>query len=246
MRGRRAFVTLVTNDDYALGATALLRSLRRTGTSADLVVLRTGGASEPALAPLAALGARLVPVELLPTSPAFNLRHQRARLHAEAPFTKGDKPAFHTPLDNFAKLRLWQLTEYERCVFLDADTLVLRPVDRLFDYPEFSAAPNVYEFVGGFSSAELRRLRGTSLRGHLRRHAGAARRAPRRSGSAPIRPSWKPSFPTGKACRSSSTCCNMCGSTCPSCGTGIRCPSCTTSTRSPGSRTIRGPRSSGP
>lgn len=150
MRGRRAFVTLVTNDDYALGATALLRSLRRTGTSADLVVLRTGGASEPALAPLAALGARLVPVELLPTSPAFNLRHQRARLHAEAPFTKGDKPAFHTPLDNFAKLRLWQLTEYERCVFLDADTLVLRPVDRLFDYPEFSAAPNVYESLADF------------------------------------------------------------------------------------------------
>ena len=35
-------------------------------------------------------------------------------------------------------------------VFLDADTLVLRPIDRLFDYPEFSAAPNVYESVADF------------------------------------------------------------------------------------------------
>ena len=48
------------------------------------------------------------------------------------PFTKGGKPAFHTPLDNFAKLRLWQLP-VARVVFLDADTLVLLFVDRLFD-----------------------------------------------------------------------------------------------------------------
>jgi hypothetical protein len=35
---RAAFVTLVTNADYALGATALVRSLRATGTGADIVV----------------------------------------------------------------------------------------------------------------------------------------------------------------------------------------------------------------
>ena len=35
-------------------------------------------------------------------------------------------------------------------MFVDADALVLRPIDRLFDYPEFSAAPNVYEGLGDF------------------------------------------------------------------------------------------------
>jgi alpha-N-acetylglucosamine transferase len=35
-------------------------------------------------------------------------------------------------------------------VFLDADTLVLQNIDRLFDYPEFSAAPNVYETLADF------------------------------------------------------------------------------------------------
>ena len=35
-------------------------------------------------------------------------------------------------------------------VFIDADALVLRPIDRLFDYPEFSAAPNVYERLADF------------------------------------------------------------------------------------------------
>ncbi|MCU0855365.1 MAG: glycosyl transferase [Rhodobacteraceae bacterium] len=151
-QGEAAYVTLVTNADFALGARALLRSLRLTGTGADLVVMHTAGVPPDALAPLAARGARLVPVDLLPTSDAFNEAHARAALHDRAPFTKGRKPPFHTPLDNFAKLRLWQL-DYARVVFLDADTLVLQNIDRLFDYPEFSAAPNVYE-----SLADFRRL----------------------------------------------------------------------------------------
>ena len=148
-QSRRAYVTLVTNADFARGAGALLRSLRLTGTTADLVVLHTGGVREADLAPLRARGARLVATELLPTSDAFNAAHAREALHGAAPFTKGEKPAFHTPLDNFAKLRLWQL-DYDRVVFLDADTLVLRNIDSLFDYPEFCAAPNVYESLADF------------------------------------------------------------------------------------------------
>lgn len=149
-RSSRAYVTLVTNADFALGARALLRSLRLRETEADLVVLHTGGVDDDALNPLRALGARLVATDLLPTSAAFNAAHARDVLHGAAPFTKGEKPAFHTPLDNFVKLRLWQLTEYHSVVFLDADTLVLRSIDALFDYPEFCAAPNVYESLGDF------------------------------------------------------------------------------------------------
>ncbi|MBW3096305.1 glycosyltransferase [Pseudohoeflea coraliihabitans] len=146
----RAYVTLVTNADYALGATALARSLQRTQTTADLVVLHTGGVGQAELAPLKELGCRLVRTDLLATSDAFNARHARGKLHADAPFTKGRKPAFHSPLDNFCKLRLWQLTDYAACVFIDADAIVLKNIDRLFDYPEFSAAPNVYESLSDF------------------------------------------------------------------------------------------------
>lgn len=153
MSSRTAYATLVTNADYATGATALVRSLVLTGTKADILVMHTGGVGESDLAPLAALGARLVPVDLLPTSEAFDARHARARIHSDTPFTKGTKPAFHTPLDNFAKLRLWELEEYDRIVFVDADAIVVRNIDRLFAYPEFSAAPNVYE-----SLADFRRL----------------------------------------------------------------------------------------
>ncbi len=146
---RCAYVTLVTNADFALGAAALLRSLRLSGTDADLVVMHTAAVPEASRVRLQERGGRLVEVELLPTSDAFNAAHAKSALHGAAPFTKGEKPPFHTPLDNFAKLRLWQL-DHDRVVFLDADTLVLRNVDRLFQYPDFSAAPNVYEGLADF------------------------------------------------------------------------------------------------
>ncbi|WP_422371397.1 glycosyltransferase [Hoeflea sp.] len=145
-----AFVTLVTNADYAKGALALARSVRLTRSNADMVVLHTGGVDASELQPLSDLGCRLVAVDHLPLSDAFNERHSRSRLHSAAPFAKGRKPEFHSPLDNFCKLRLWQLTEYETCVFIDADALVLRNIDRLFAYPQFSAAPNVYETLADF------------------------------------------------------------------------------------------------
>lgn len=147
---RQAYVTLVTNADYAKGATALVRALLMTGTTADIVVLHTPALAEEHRGPLAALGCRLVEADLLPLSDAFNTRHARTALHGAAPFTKGCKPAFHTPLDNFVKLRLWQLVEYEACIFVDADAIVLKNIDRLFSYPEFSAAPNVYESLADF------------------------------------------------------------------------------------------------
>jgi alpha-N-acetylglucosamine transferase len=148
--GRNAYVTLVTNADYAGGALALVRSLKLSGTDADIVVLHTGAVSQAGLSPIADLGARLVPAGLLPTSDDFNERHARGRLHADAPFSKGRKPGFHTPLDNFVKLRLWELDDYDSCIFIDADALVLANIDRLFAYPEFSAAPNVYESLADF------------------------------------------------------------------------------------------------
>ena len=147
-RAERAFVTLVTNSDYLPGAEALIRSLRLSGTGADIAVMHRHIAAE-GLDRMRALGARLIEADPLPTSDEFNTAHARDALHARAAFTRGTKPDFHSPLDNFIKLRLWQL-DYARCVFIDADAIVLRPVDKLFDFPEFCAAPNVYDGLDGF------------------------------------------------------------------------------------------------
>jgi len=143
-----SYVTLVTNEDYALAAKALARSLRMTEARWPLTVLAVRDV--PGLDDLAALGAKIVSTPPLPLSEEFRARHSRKAQHAAAPFTKGNKPAFHDPLDNFAKLRLWELDEYKKAVFLDADLIVVKNIDRLFAFPEFVAAPNVYESLQDF------------------------------------------------------------------------------------------------
>ncbi len=143
-----AFATLVTNADYALGALALARSLKAVRASAPLIVMAT--ADVEGLEKLAQEGALIRPVDQLEVSQAFRERHSRRSIHTNSPFTKGKKPGFHSPLDNFCKLRLWQFLDYQRIVFLDADTLVVKNIDQLAHYPEFAAAPNLYETLADF------------------------------------------------------------------------------------------------
>ena len=140
-----AYVTLVTNSDYAIGAAALARSLRAVGAAHPLYVLTTPRVSDTDRQALEAAGGQILEVTQPEFSDGFRERHSRSAQHAKSPFTKGEKPQFHDPLDNFCKLRLWQLTDCERVVFLDADTLVIKNIDKLFGYPQFSGAPNFYE-----------------------------------------------------------------------------------------------------
>lgn len=143
-----AYVTLVTNADYGRGALALARSLGQANAAHPLVVLATQNAGY--LDELAGEGCRIIETARPELSAGFLERHSRHQQHRAAPFTKGEKPAFHDPLDNFCKLRLWQMEEYRKVVFIDADAIVLRNVDRLFDYPAFVAAPNLYETLRDF------------------------------------------------------------------------------------------------
>jgi len=148
-----AYVTLVTNHDYAIGARALGRSLSAVGAHWPRVAMVTPGVQASDLELLESSGWQISTTEQLQVSEPFRARHTRQAQHAASPFSKGEKPLFHDPLDNFCKLRLWQMTQFERVVFLDADTLVIHNIDRLFGYPEFSGAPNLYE-----SLADMHRL----------------------------------------------------------------------------------------
>lgn len=41
------------------------------------------------------------------------------------------------------KLHCWKLTQYSKCVFMDADTLVVKNIDELFEREELSAVPDI-------------------------------------------------------------------------------------------------------
>ncbi|XP_015126145.1 proteoglycan 4 isoform X1 [Diachasma alloeum] len=125
--GGFAWVTLATNDSYSLGALVLAHSLRRVGTKHDLAVLITPGVTQSMREKLSAIFTVVQEVNVLDSRDEANLA-LLARPELGITFTK---------------LHCWRLTQYERCVFVDADTLVVRNCDELFDREELSAAPDV-------------------------------------------------------------------------------------------------------
>lgn len=110
-------------DAYVCGAIALAQSIRQSGSTRDLVALvdaHNVGAEHRAALAAAGWQVRLAP----------RIRNPHAELHAYNEW-------------NYSKFRLWQLTDYDKVVFLDADLLVLRNMDFLFEEaPELSATVN--------------------------------------------------------------------------------------------------------
>jgi xylan alpha-glucuronosyltransferase len=122
--GRQAYATVLHSADaYVCGAIALAQSIRQSGSTRDLVALvdaRNVGAEHRAALAVAGWHVR----------PAPRIRNPHAEHHAYNEW-------------NYSKFRLWQLTDYEKVVFLDADLLVLRNLDFLFEEaPELSATVN--------------------------------------------------------------------------------------------------------
>lgn len=53
------------------------------------------------------------------------------------------------------KLHCWKLTQYSKCVFMDADTLVAKNIDELFEKEELSAVADVGQVNSQFSSEHI-------------------------------------------------------------------------------------------
>jgi len=122
-----AWVTLATNDNYAIGALVLAESLKRVGTTRQLHILITPTVSQPVREQLAKHFHGVSLVDVLDSGDAANLALIK-------------RPELGV---TFTKLHCWTLTQYTKAVFLDADCVILQNSDELFEYPELSAAPDV-------------------------------------------------------------------------------------------------------
>ncbi|XP_049825279.1 glycogenin-1 isoform X4 [Aethina tumida] len=125
--GGFAWVTLATNDSYSLGALILAHSLKQVGTSQQLAVLVTPGVTNAMRDKLRSVFDLVQEVNILDSKDEANLRLLK-------------RPELGV---TFTKLHCWRLTQFDKCVFLDADTLVLQNCDELFEREELSAAPDV-------------------------------------------------------------------------------------------------------
>ncbi|CAD5177812.1 unnamed protein product [Musa acuminata subsp. malaccensis] len=119
---REAYATVLhSSDTYVCGAIILAHSIVRTGSTRDLLLLHDKSIPHDKLRALAAAGWTLREID--------RIRNPHAQKDSYNEY-------------NYSKLRLWQLTDYHRVVFIDADILVLRNLDLLFRFPQISATGN--------------------------------------------------------------------------------------------------------
>ncbi|XP_019707074.2 UDP-glucuronate:xylan alpha-glucuronosyltransferase 2 isoform X2 [Elaeis guineensis] len=119
---REAYATVLhSSDNYVCGAITLAQSILKTGSTRDLVLLHDKAIAQPKLRALVAAGWSLREIK--------RIRNPRAEKNSYNEY-------------NYSKLRLWQLTEYHKVVFVDSDIIVLRNLDLLFHFPQMSATGN--------------------------------------------------------------------------------------------------------
>jgi len=123
-----AYVTVLhSSEAYVCGAIALAQSILLTGKNKyifqpiDLVLLADDSIGPKSMKGLRAAGWKIKRIQRI-----------------ESPFAKKD--AYNRW--NYSKLRIWQLTMYDKIIFIDSDFLVLKNIDNFFFYPQLSAAPN--------------------------------------------------------------------------------------------------------
>nr|KJB82307.1 hypothetical protein B456_013G188300 [Gossypium raimondii] len=115
---KEAYVTLLYGDEFLLGVRVLGKSIRDTGSTRDMVVLVSDGVSDYAKKLLKADGWMVEMISLL-----ANPNQVRPKRFWGV----------------YTKLKIFNMTNYKKVVYLDADTIVVKSIEDLFKCQKFCA-----------------------------------------------------------------------------------------------------------
>ncbi|KAI5394312.1 variant 4, putative UDP-glucuronate:xylan alpha-glucuronosyltransferase 3 [Lathyrus oleraceus] len=119
---REAYATILHSAHiYVCGAITAAQSIRMSGSTRDLVILVDETITDYHRGGLEEAGWKIHTIK--------RIRNPKAEPEAYNEW-------------NYSKFRLWQLTDYDKIIFIDADLLILRNIDFLFEMPEISAIGN--------------------------------------------------------------------------------------------------------
>lgn len=113
-----AYITLITNENYLNGALTLAQSVKNTKTKIPFFVLVPDNINERVIEKLTLNDVKYI---------------KFADSQTEQVETN------HYWKDTITKLRVFALTEFDKIVFLDADAIVFKNIDFLFEKPHLSA-----------------------------------------------------------------------------------------------------------
>lgn len=127
------YATLLSSNNYLLGVLTLKRSLDIVNSQFPFLVLVTNEVAKPVINRMLKAG-----ITVRKTGDSFPVP---ANVMADIPVDRWRLC--------FDKLRFFGMTDYKKIIYLDADMLVLRNIDHLFEKPHLSAV-TAYGFLKGF------------------------------------------------------------------------------------------------
>ena len=123
-------------------ALVAIRSIRRTGSSHDIILLHMGTYSSIFFRRTKQLDVRMIDV----TNYAKLLAEKIGRCpHGATTNRKGCLKSGWSNFDScWNRYIFWTLKEYSKIIYLDCDMLVMRNIDHIFSYPALSASLDVF------------------------------------------------------------------------------------------------------
>jgi glycogenin len=129
----KAFVTYLSSDDYFIGVLALHKSWKEVQSKHPLYCMVTPDISNHVLEELSKRKIYLIKTQKLKL-PQNLIRYNRENC-----------PRGQDLLENyFNKLVIFGLDQFEKIIYMDADMIMIKNIDHLFDEPHMSAIPDNY------------------------------------------------------------------------------------------------------
>lgn len=119
MKNKYTYVTILSTESYLLGVYILYKSLQMTKPKYDFYCLLTNNISDKIKKLLSLIKIKTIDIPII-KNPHNNDINDR-RIH------------------NYSKLNMFNLIQFDKIVYLDADMIILHNIDELFEYKNMSA-----------------------------------------------------------------------------------------------------------
>lgn len=126
---KKAYISLITNNDFMYGLIAMLKTYSMVKNDIPMYVMVTDRISDINREIIKHFGADVIEVSAITLPNSYEGKYMDP--HRER--------NIHTGM---AKLNVFNLTQFDKVVFVDADVLFIRNCDELFDKPSFSMVPD--------------------------------------------------------------------------------------------------------
>ena len=143
---KKVYITLLSTENYLKGVLVLNKSLKKTKARYPLFVLVSPGISEKTVSILS----------------SFEIETIRMTESVALDYGQHNQSAAYSHWNNtFDKLYLFNLTQFEKLVYIDSDMLVLENIDELFEREHMSAVsagskyPGNEAWIGNLNSGIL-------------------------------------------------------------------------------------------